>query len=474
MIHPGQLTSRLWNSSVVWSWVFNGLRLSSVLILLPLLARFLTEPDYGFFIVLASLVSFVQLLDMGFLPAISRSVSYAMAGARELKAHGMESSEHNLGGPNFPLLWQLLSTTRALYQRLAIGVLLAMGAWGTFAVGLKIEETSDPRQAWLAWSLTLAGAVFEMYSGWWNTYLRGLNKVLVSTRILAVAYLLRLIIAAILLIAGLGLLSVPIATLISSFLQRSLSRRWALQFLAASPRLETSRAEVIRLLRVLWPNSWRVGVHCLTNSLVPHLNTLICMQAMGLAGTAQYGLSLQIMNVLQGMASVWVLVKWPVMGQYLSRRELHPLRALVRQRFLLQMASFAVMAAVAVPLSPWLLALLKTDKSVLPMVWMVLLTLYTFAETHLSSWATFVSLGNRLPFLPITVLTNAASVGLSLALFKFTSLGFGALVLGPLLAGAAHNYWRWPREGCRVLETSWTRLFFSRKSGSPVGPSSNR
>jgi len=185
---------------------------------------------------------------------------------------------------------------------------------------------------------------------------------------------------------------------------------------------------------------------------------------MGLAGNAKYGVSLQIMNVLQGMASVWVLVKWPIMGQYLSRRNLPLLRALVRQRFLLQMASFTAMAAVVVPLSPWLLTLLKTDKSVLPMIWMAFLTLYTFAEMHLSSWATFISLGNRLPFLPITVLTNVASVGLSLVMLQFTSLGFGALVLGPLLAGAVHNYWRWPREGCRVLETSWTRLFFSRKN----------
>ena len=168
------------------------------------------------------------------------------------------------------------------------------------------------------------------------------------------------------------------------------------------------------------------------------------------------------MNVLQGMAGVWLQVKWPIIGQYLSRQEWHPLRALLRQRLLLQMASFTAMALVAVPLSPWLLALLKTDKSVLPLVWMVLLTLYTFAEMHLSSWATFVSLGNRLPFLPITVLTNAASVGFSLALFKFTSLGFGALVLGPLIAGAVHNYWRWPREGCRVIRTSWTKLIFSR------------
>ena len=114
---------RLLGSSVVWFWLFNGLRLSSVLLLLPLLSRLLTEADLGFYFILASMISFIPLLDIGFLPAISRSVSYAMAGARTLKAHGMESPENNLTAPNFPLLWQLLSTTRALYQRLAIGVL---------------------------------------------------------------------------------------------------------------------------------------------------------------------------------------------------------------------------------------------------------------------------------------------------------------------------------------------------------------
>lgn len=145
MSDVGANLSRLWRSAVVWSWIFNGLRLSAVIILLPLLTKILSKPDMGFYMILNSLVAFVPLLDMGFLPAIARSISYAMAGAKELKAHGTESTGNETSGPNFPLLWQLLATTRSLYQVLALVVLFGVGAWGTFAVGLKIEETSNPQ-----------------------------------------------------------------------------------------------------------------------------------------------------------------------------------------------------------------------------------------------------------------------------------------------------------------------------------------
>jgi O-antigen/teichoic acid export membrane protein len=461
---PLPLTTRLWNSAVAWSWAFNGLRLASVLALLPLLSHFLSEADFGFYFVLLNLVAVVPLLDLGFLAAVNRSLSYAMGGASELHAHGLESIERNQGAPNYLLLWKLMFATRALYRYLALGVFVLLGAWGTFVVGMKIHETSNPAHAWLAWALTLAGAVFEMYSGWWNAYLRGLNKVLTSSRILAFAFALRFALASGLLLAGAGLLSVPLAVLVSSFLQRQASRHFALCFLSAQPSPPSGRSEVMALLRTLWPNSWRVGVHCLSNYLTPHANMILCLQVLGLSANGQYGLALQIMAILQGMSTVWIQVKWPIMGQHLVRNEFEALRHLMRTRVALQIASFVLMAAIAIPSAPWLLEKLQTGKSVLPPEWMLLLTFNAFLEAHLTTWATFISLGNRLPFLPITVLTNLLSVALSFILLRTTSLGFGALVLGPLLANAAYNYWRWPLEGARMLHTRWWKLMFSKQS----------
>ncbi len=56
---------------------------------------------------------------------------------------------------------------------------------------------------------------------------------------------------------------------------------------------------------------------------------------------------------------------------------------------------------------------------------------------------------------------------LSLALVHFTTLGLGALVLGPLLAGAVFNYWYWPPFAAREIGTTLFRFLF-------FGPSQHR
>jgi len=58
--------------------------------------------------------------------------------------------------------------------------------------------------------------------------------------------------------------------------------------------------------------------------------------------------------------------------------------------------------------------------------------------------------------------TNVLSLVLSLTLIHFTSLGLGALVLGPLLAGSLFNYWYWTLAGARNLQTRWLHFTFSR------------
>jgi O-antigen/teichoic acid export membrane protein len=454
------LFSRLWNSAVVWSWGFNGLRLSSYLVILPILSRVLSENDFGFYWVLVNLAGMVPLLDLGFSTAVDRALSYAMGGARELKAHGIADPVESEGRPNFELLWKLMFTTRWLYRLLSLGVFLFLGTWGSFVAHMRLGETSNPGHAWLAWGLTLIAAVFETYSGWWNVYLRGLNQVLLCSRILVLSFGLRTVLAGGLLIAGAGLLSVPVATLISSFLQRGLSRHYALRFLATKPCPAPGRAELVSLLRTLWPNTWRVGVHCLSNYLTPHANTVLCTKFFGLAANAQYGLSVQIMAILQGMSMVWVQVKWPVIGQYLAQHSLSRVERVLKPRLRLQLLSFLSMAVVAIPLTPRLLEWLNTDKAVLPQPWFAVLALVALLDMHSNTWATFISIGNRLPFLSATVLTNFVSLGLAIALIHFSSFGVGALVLAPLIANAAYNYWRWPREGARILRTTWLAFIF--------------
>jgi hypothetical protein len=352
----------------------------------------------------------------------------------------------------------LLQVTRILYRYLALVVFVVLGLWGTYPVELRIHETSSVLITRLAWGATLAATLADIYTGWWLVYLRGLNEVVAAARIGVVAIAVKFVISAALLLAGGGLLSIPIATLASCLLQRQLASRHCLSRLKGEPR---HNPHVFReTLRLLWPNTWRLGVQFVSSYLTVNMNMNICSIVLGLKANAVYGLSVQLLNIAMGMAAVWTFTKWPLIGQYQARHEYAKLRAVFRPRVWLQTLTFLLLATAVVLLGPVLLRHFGSGKEMLPQPWLLLLSLYMFFEMQFSLWGTLIATGNRLNYLWPTVATNVLSLVLSLSLVCFTSLGLGALVLGPLLAGLLFNYWYWPGYAARGIGTTLFRFLF--------------
>lgn len=460
------LVLRLWSSAVVWSWAFNGLRLGSGLLLVPLLALLLPNPDFGFYYLLLHLTAITPLLDLGLSVSIGRSVNYAMGGATELRAFGLRSEDRGDDKPNYPLIWKLLATTQALYRLLALLLLVVMGALGTYVVSLQVQETSHPWITWLSWGMALLSAVFELYFGWWSTFLSNMNQVLVCGRILFFGHALKLILTCALLLLGWGLLSVPTAGFLTSFITRYYSRRATLKLLPAPVAASPARDEMLSLLRILWPNSWRAGLQISSGYVRNMVSVILCSTVFGLTATGEYSLSVQIVGIIQGMAMVWTGVKWPLVGQYRARHDHAALRHLLWPRVWLQSITFIVLAVLAYELGPYLLQWLGSGKRMLPGGWFWLLLLTGFLETQLIFWTTLLSMENRIPSLWPVVATNLLTLLAMLVLVKtmHDSLGLGALVLAPLLTGGLFNYWYWARAGARSLETSWLRFTFAKQS----------
>ena len=157
---------------------------------------------------------------------------------------------------------------------------------------------------------------------------------------------------------------------------------------------------------------------------------------------------------------MWTSVKWPVIGQYLARQDHKAVRQVLRPRVWIQSLTFLALALALVSIGPLLLEWVGRGKHMLPQRWLVLLALDAFFAMQFSLWGTFLSLQNRLPYLWYTVATNAVSLLLSLSLVRLTPLGLGALVLGPLVAGAMFDYWYWPPFAARTVGTSLRGLLF--------------
>jgi hypothetical protein len=456
---PGAVFKRLSNSTVVWYWLYNTLRLMSAVILLPLVLHKLPTPELGMYYLLMSQVALVPLVDFGFGPTIGRFVSYAMGGAETIQAQGLAQpgKSHE---PNYKLVWQLLSASRILYRYLTLALLVIVGIAGTLAVELRVNETACPNLTRLAWAATLLSTLFDIYSSYWGLFVLSMNQVLVGVRIGIVSYLLRLVVTGGLLVCGAGLLSMPLGVLSGVVVGRWWARVKCLQLLAGHPPLE--RAEAQKTFAILWPNSWRTGVQTVAGYLTANGNTQICAYALGLRATAQYGLSLQLVGAAAGMASVWTAVKWPLVGQYMARHDYGTLQRVLRPRVWLHYLSFLFMAAVLIVCGPYLLKWFGSGKQMLAPGWLCLMSLDTFLLLQFAFWGTLIFTQNRLPYLWPTVATSGLSLLLSLTLIHFTSLGVGALVLGPLFAGSLFNYWYWPPYAARCVGTTFFRFLFGR------------
>lgn len=457
------LLKRFANSTVMWSWILNGLRIGSGLIVLPLVFHTFSSSELGMYQLLLKLAGFSVMIDFGFGPTIDRFLSYAMGGAEKLEAHGVPETGQNRG-PNFNLLWQLLVTTRRLYRRLTVLLFAVLGIGGTLMIEhlIRTEHALHPEfslaMARFAWATTLLSTLLDIYSNWWGIYLRGMNEVRTATKIAASAAIAKFIIAVALLLAGAGLLALPLATIVSSIIQRHFARVRCLQLLPPQPELK--HFETGQILRVLWPNSWRLGVQIFSSYALGLASSLICANIYHLEGSAVYDTSVQLMGYASGMASVWTLIKWPLIGQYQARRDYLMIQRIFWPRIWLQMGTFLILGGAVVWVGPAVLHWIGRGKQLLPVTWLSCLMVAAFMDLLVSTCGSLIASGNRLPFLWPGVATNCLSLILSIGLLRFTSLGIAALVLGPLLAGFAFNYWFWPPYAIHGIKNSFFKFLF--------------
>jgi hypothetical protein len=461
MLFSRQLVQRVWNSAVFWTWTLNLLRVGFGVLVLPVLLRKLTEQDIGMHYNFMFLVALPPLLDSAFAVTIAMNVSYAMAGVKDLQSKGIGELREG-EGPNYNLLTQLFAATRKIYFGLSLTVLLVVGILGTWQISPEVFATSHPTRTVIAWGILLFAASFELYTGAWVIFLRGMNLVLVTSRIIAGVYTVKLLVAIVLLLSGFGLLSIPVATVLSALLQRFLARRYCSHYLPAEVDRQ-SRVEVLPIFRRLWPNTWRLVVQFTAGYLAATLILKMCNRRFGLAASGQFGLSYQVIyNICVGMAGAWLYVKWPVISQLRAAHDYEALRKMLWPRVWLQLLTYIGLAGSAILLGPYLLVMLKAHGQMLPRQWLVVLAIYTFLEMHVSIWTTMLMAGNRNPAFWSIVSGHVITVSLAAYLLYVRDLPYQYLPLAPLISGMIFNAWYWPWKAPHVIGTSYLKFMLRR------------
>ncbi len=456
--------TRLTRSAVIWSWMYNGFRFASGLILLPLLVHpgFLSRADLGMYYLFIGLAAIVPMADFGFALSVERNLSYALGGAGTLQADGMARPGDSSGGSNRSLVLEIVAATHRLYAWLALGAVVLLIVGGSVLVGLRISETTSPGWTWLAWAVQIAVAGLELYTAYWVAVLRGLNRVTSSARWLSLAYGLKLAASALLLVAGTGLMAVPVAGLLSGIVLRWGAGREVRGLLG--PRIPLPPGALRRLLAVMWPNSWRLGIQYVALYVGATACSFVYVQRFSLEEYQPYGLSLQIMKIAIGIAAVWTSVKWPVIAQLRLSHDLAAMRGILRPRFGLQLLTYAALGASAVALGQPILEWLGSDRQVLPRILFALLMLNGLGDLNFQFWTTLISTENRIPAVWSLVITQTLSALVSVALVVGLGRGLDSFIVPPLVLGCLFNFWWWAIDGARGLGTTLTRFLLEPSS----------
>lgn len=138
------------------------------------------------------------------------------------------------------------------------------------------------------------------------------------------------------------------------------------------------------------------------------------------------------------------------------------MRRLLWPRVWLQYLTYGALVLAVITVVPALLRWHRSDKTLLPPLWLGLLVFKGVLDAHCSFWNTLISTENRLPMVWPMLAGNLAGLLGSVVMARETSLGVGSFVLATLVVGTLYNYWKWPEEGARTFGVT-LREFLLRK-----------
>ena len=443
--------SRLMESPSAWAVLATTMRMGSGVILLPLLLRNISPEEVGVWYIFQSLGIITILFDFGLGGTITRAASALWAGAKCIISQGLPSG--GTAAPNIAELGYLLGVTRKLYQYIVIVILLVLtmlSPWFVFSGDIAAHTSGVVTWAWWGY---IVGAALGLRINGELVFLSGVGAMRQAQLVTVISQLIYLVISVVLVTYTKSIAGLVIAQLISICFSWFAVRRFLDSRITAA---RVGTPEVINALRVLWPNTWRLGVVSVGAYFINNATLLICALRFDVLTAGSYGLSLQLFSILYSLSITLINVQLPsfvamrTAGQY----------ALLRSRFgvVLLVAGFIFLCGgvAVIGFGQHILIFFGSETKILGSSMLLILGITKFLEFNHSSFSILVMTENRVPFVWPSIVSGLFIV--VICWIVSSSWGLWALILVPACIQAAFNNWWTVVIGLRSLHCSGVDL----------------
>ncbi len=452
------MTQSLRRADVAWGYAAQLVNIGSGVLLLPVVMLTLPSEQVGLWFVFLTLVAMAQLFELALQPTLSRTAAYVFAGAYSLSNVGLDAARSG-SSVNEPLLAALIDGGRTSYRVIAalVAVCLVIGG-SAYLTTLTPKVDAAGGHAIFAWVVYATGITINVYFGYYSAFILGRGDVGQNSKIMVVTRGSFVLLAALGLALNQQLMALGIASVMSSIAGRWLAHHYFKPLARQSTSLAGAQPSAVEVMRALWPNAWRLFVVQLGGFLIVRANTLVVSSYLGLKAAGSYGLTLQLLLLISGVASLLAILQLPRMNAAQARGDRTQLRQAVGLSVVSSWLIFAVGAVLLVAIGHELLAPLGRQVTLLDTPVLMAMLLIACLEMNHSVAAHFLTTLNKVPFAGASIVSGLAIVGLGIALCAWTALGLWGIVIAQGLVQLAYNNWKWPLDALRELDTTVSEL----------------
>lgn len=441
--------SKINKNDILWGYFSQFLYIGSGAILIPVAIANLSAEQMGLWYVFFGLAGLAQLLEFGLQPTVSRLSSYVYSGVDSLTAQGLP--EQSNGHLNENLLLNFIHASKVVYRYVASGALFVLFILGTtylYSLG------ANDKTIFIAWPIFAISSVIGFYFSYFNGLLQGRGQQTEVNKALAKSKLLLILIAIPMLLCGFGLLSLSISTFISVIYNRYLMYRVFYE----PERKETSLLQVgvstEDLSKLLILSSWRLGTAHLGTFLIFKVNLFMVSSFFGLKVAASYGLSLQLVNIISSVSSMYFNLNIPRINSLQAIRNKIGIHKVFYKSLTISLIVFVVLSIGLIFVGKPIINNISEETSLVVTQILILMLLIQLLDVNHSAFAIYLTTLNYTPFVKAYFISGVLIVLLSFLSIKLFSLGLLGLIASHGLVQLIFNNWYWPWVGAKKLSYS--------------------
>jgi len=450
--------SSIGRKDVYWNYAATFLQIGAQAILLPFILRTLPQEQIGIWMVFASIIAIVTLLDFGFNPSFTRNVTYVLSGVKTLKATGLETTEEK-SEVDYGLLKGLISVMRSFYARIALALFAILSTAGTYYVSVILRGyTGDRNEIIIAWLILCVVNAYGFYTFYYDALLVGMGKIKRSRQIIVLGQMLYLAASIAFISLGLGLIALASAQAVSIVVRRVLTYI-SVYVPDMKKKLKDSVArEKKEVFMAVYPNAVKLGLTGVGTVLALRVQPIIGSIYLPLEAIASYGITIQLVGLIHGIAMVYFHTHNPKVIQARVRNDVFVIKKIYIKSCLFLMATFFLGGLCLILFGSLVLNLIESRTQLLPKSYILLAILFELLVANHAIAGGILLTKNKVPFFKPSLFSGLMTVILVFLFLRFSHLGVLSLILAGGLSQAVYQNWKWPMEVIKEIRSAEKEL----------------